>query len=138
MKFTNEQLEVIFDKTCGQCHICRKRMCFSNYGQFGRRGAWEVEHSNPRANGGTHNLNNLYAAHMRCNRSKGKCSTRSARTRYGYRGAPFSEKRKEQNAWKGAGAAALLSVLVPPHLRLGAALALTVAGGIAGYHRKPR
>ncbi len=137
MKFTDEQLEIIFDKTCGECHICRKRMCFSNYGQFGQRGAWEVEHSNARANGGTHSLNNLYAAHIRCNRSKGKCSTRSARGRHGYRCAPYSQPRKERNAWTGAGVAALCTVLVPPQLRVGAALVLSAVGAIAGYHKKP-
>lgn len=137
MRFTDEQLEVVFDKTCGECHICRKRMCFSNYGRFGRRGAWEVEHSNPRANGGTHNLNNLYAAHIRCNRRKGKCSTRSARAQHGHRCAPYSQKRKEQNAWRGAGAGALLSLFVPPQIRIGSALVLGVAGAIAGYNSKP-
>lgn len=137
MKFSDEQLEAIFDKTDGDCHICRKRLAFSNYGQFGRRGAWEVEHSNARANGGTHSLNNLYAAHIRCNRSKGKCSTRSARARHGYRCAPLSQKRKEQNAWTGAGMAALCAVFVPPQVRVGVAIVLSAAGAIAGYNKKP-
>lgn len=138
MKFSDEQLEKIFDKTCGECHICRKRLAYSNYGKVGRRGAWEVEHSNAQANGGTHNLNNLYAAHIRCNRSKGKCSTRSARARHGFRCAPYSQQRKKRNAWRGAGLAALCSIVAPPHLRVGAAIVLSLAGAILGYNKKSK
>jgi 5-methylcytosine-specific restriction endonuclease McrA len=78
----------IYDRTGGYCHICGKKVYFTNYGKFGERGAWEVEHSNARANGGTDRLNNLYAACISCNRAKGVQSTQSARAPHGRTSAP--------------------------------------------------
>lgn len=43
--------EAIFDRTQGLCHICRRRLAWSNYGIFGARGTWEAEHSVPQAVG---------------------------------------------------------------------------------------
>jgi hypothetical protein len=40
-------------------------------------------------------LNNLYAACIACNRSKGMRGTRVVRGRYGYRAAPYSTARRE-------------------------------------------
>ena len=51
MAYTDEQLSLIFDRTDGRCHLCGLKLCFGNYGRFGRRGAREVEHSNSRSNG---------------------------------------------------------------------------------------
>lgn len=79
MEWSDSQLSAIYDRTSGYCHICRKKLAFSNYACSGERGAWEVEHSVPRAAGGTDRLNNLFAACIDCNRSKGACSTRSCR-----------------------------------------------------------
>ena len=62
MGYDNDRLNDIFDKTDRDCHICGKRLAFSNYGVIGARGAWEVEHSVPRSRGGTDRLSNLYAA----------------------------------------------------------------------------
>ena len=90
MKFDDDTLNLIYDRTSGYCHLCRKRLAFKNYGFHGTRGAWEVEHSNPQANGGTHRLNNLYPACTRCNRSKGAASTRSIRSKNGWVRAPLS------------------------------------------------
>ena len=103
MKFDDETLDRIFHRTDGQCHICRKRLSFSNYGLVGKRGAWEVEHSRPRSKGGTNHRNNLYTACISCNRSKGNGTTASARAANGYRTAPLSEKKKNENAWAGGG-----------------------------------
>lgn len=112
MRYSDEQLEDIFDRTDGYCHICGGKLCFSNYGQWGERGAWEVEHSNPQCNGGSNRLCNLYAAHISCNREKGVVSTRSARARNGFSKAPLSKKKKKQirsrNRW-GWGAAGAFS-----------------------------
>lgn len=106
MSYTNDQLNDIFDRTSGYCHLCFTRLAFGNYGRLGARGAWEVEHSNPRANGGTNRLNNLYAACITCNRSKGLRATRMVRGRYGYRAAPYSTAKREalraRNALLGA------------------------------------
>lgn len=99
MKADDNKLERIYRRTDGQCHICRKRLCFGNYGATGKLGAWEIEHSRLRSKGGTDHLNNLYAACISCYRSKGNGTIASARN--GYRTAPLSEKRKNGNAWTG-------------------------------------
>jgi len=96
MPFTDEQLSRIFDRTDGRCHICGGKLCFSNYGQFGRRGDWELEHSNPRRKGGSDRLCNLYPAHISCNREKGSMATRTVRAWNGRTKAPLSRQRKEE------------------------------------------
>ena len=53
MSFDFERREQIFGKTDGDCHICGKKLAWSNYGIVGARAAWEVEHSVPRSAGGT-------------------------------------------------------------------------------------
>jgi 5-methylcytosine-specific restriction endonuclease McrA len=96
MKCSDERLNDIFDRTDGRCHLCGKRLAFCNFAKFGLRGAWEVEHSVPRARGGTNRLNNLYAACITCNRSKGTRRTRSVRAEWGYTRAPLSVRKKEE------------------------------------------
>jgi HNH endonuclease len=95
MPFGTERLERIFDRTSGKCHLCHRRLAFSNYGCPGRRGAWEVEHSRPRARGGTDHGNNLYPACCFCNRDKGVYSTRAARAWNRRCKAPMSRSRRE-------------------------------------------
>ena len=94
--YTNTQLNDIYDRTDGQCYICRKKLIWSNYGDPGNRGAWEVDHSNPRVKGGTDRILNLYAACIPCNRSEGSKSTRSQRTQFGYIKAPESRRKKAE------------------------------------------
>lgn len=136
MKCTDERLVAIFDRTDGHCHICGKKLCFSNYGQAGRRGAWEIEHSNPRCKGGTDRLCNLYAAHISCNREKGTRTTRTARAWDGRTKAPLSKGRKERirsnNRWGWGTASALLGAAVggPAGAVIGAALGALVGDGI--------
>lgn len=119
MGYSNERLEAIFHRTDGNCHICGGKLCFSNYGQLERRGAWEVEHSKPQCNGGSDRLCNLYAAHIPCNREKGIVTTRTARGRNGRTKAPLSKIKKEEirsrNRWGlgTAGAIAGASVAGP-------------------------
>jgi hypothetical protein len=92
----NEDIQRIYRRTDGRCHICGKKLCLSNYGLFGRKGAWEIEHSVAWANGGSDRLNNLYPACMRCNRQKGTVSTRTARRWNGRTRAPLSRTAKEK------------------------------------------
>lgn len=66
----NEILNEIYDKTDGYCRYCGKKICWKNYGEPGERGAWEVDHSNPRALGGTDRMSNLWPACIECNRDK--------------------------------------------------------------------
>jgi len=105
MSFTEEQLNDIYGRTSGYCHICHKKVAFKNYGQREARGAWEVEHSVPRAKGGTNHLNNLYPACIPCNRAKGTRKTKSVRAENGVSKAPLSitnrEKAKTENALAG-------------------------------------
>jgi 5-methylcytosine-specific restriction endonuclease McrA len=71
MRYSSDDLNAIYDRTSGYCHICKRKVAFCNYGALGRRGAWEVEHSHARAKGGSDRLGNLYAACIKCNREKG-------------------------------------------------------------------
>jgi len=68
--YTDERLEEIFDRTGGECACCEKQLSYSNYGQFGHRGAWEVDHRVPVSKGGSNNLRNLQAMCIDCNRAK--------------------------------------------------------------------
>ena len=96
MKLDSKTKRKIYDRTRGYCHLCSKKLAFTNYGKLGARAAWEIDHSNPRANGGTDRIYNLYAACISCNRSKQHGSTRSARAQNGRTRAPLSaEKRRK-------------------------------------------
>ena len=137
MAFTDQQLNDIYDRTFGRCHICRKKLAWKNYGVARAWAAWEVEQSRPRARGGTDHRNNLYAACIPCNRSKGRGSTTSARGAHGYTRAPLSRtKRREvrrSNAVDGAVVGAALGLLGGPGIALlGAAL-----GAKVGYEQNP-
>lgn len=108
MAFNEEERNQIYERTSGYCHICHKKLAFKNYGKVGARAAWEVEHSNPQANGGSNRLNNLYPACISCNRSKGASSTASARAKNGKTRAPLSlEKRKQAKAGNAVAGGAL-------------------------------
>jgi 5-methylcytosine-specific restriction endonuclease McrA len=126
--YSDEQRSRIYDKTSGYCHICKKKLAFTNYGRRGARGAWEVEHSVPRAAGGSHHGNNLYASCIPCNRTKGCGTTRTARRANGRTAAPLSRKARAEkrrgNAVVGAGAGALLGAMLGP--------AGIVVGGVVG------
>lgn len=136
----DQRLNDIFDRTDGHCHICGKRLCWSNYRVFRAKGCWEIEHSVPRARGGTERLNNLYPACISCNRSKQARGTRSVRAAHGRGAAPLSaaakRERRERNAGLGAalaaGGAYLLGVTSP----FGLGLAL-LGGGYLGHSQDP-
>ncbi|MDE1862838.1 MAG: HNH endonuclease [Thaumarchaeota archaeon] len=70
MGYSNDDLNYIFDKTNGNCRHCGKQLAFDNYGDRGARGAWEVDHSNPKAKGGTDHMRNLWALCWQCNLDK--------------------------------------------------------------------
>src|ERR1700730_11951536 len=112
MAYSTERLEDIFDRTSGYCHICGGKLSFCNYGIFGARGAWEVEHSRPRCEDGTDRLNNLYAAHISCNRSKQAICTRKARSQYGRSRAPLSAPRRSNAKYRNAVAGGFVGAVV--------------------------
>lgn len=137
MAYDVDKLERIFGKTHGRCHICRSPLSFSNYGKTDARKAWEVEHSVPRAKGGTDHLNNLFASCIACNRSKGSSTTRSARAKNGYTSAPLSKSKKINNALTGGVVGTLATFLVPPHLRVAGAIFGAVVGAVIGHEVEP-
>lgn len=126
MGYTAETLDWIYQRTSGKCHLCHEPLARCNYGRFGKRGAWEVEHSIARCKGGTDRLNNLYAAHISCNRSKCDVTTRTARGWHGQTRAPLSvDKRKKaivENTVLGfiAGGLGWAALLSPPGWIVGA------------------
>lgn len=94
MPFNKIELDQIYRRTSGYCHLCHKKLSRRNYGQFGKRGAWEVEHSVPRSNGGTDHMNNLFPACCGCNRDKSNMTTRTARRWNGKVKAPMSPTKR--------------------------------------------
>ena len=118
MAWSDEQLEAIYDRTSGYCHLCSKKLAYSNYAASGNRGAWEVEHSVPRACGGTDRMNNLYAACIDCNRSKQARSTRNCRVQNGRSRAPLNRAARAaartENALAGAGLGLLVGAAFGP------------------------
>ena len=136
MKWTAEKLRLIFDRTSGKCHICHGALEFSSYGKDDE---WEVEHSNPRANGGSDRLSNLYPAHIKCNRSKGTKSTRVARKRFDKTKAPLSVEKRRSAKIKFGLLNGLGMALVSTALRVTPAtgIALIVASAVTSYLRDP-
>jgi hypothetical protein len=137
MIVTGARLNAIYDRTSGYCHVCGKKVYFTNYGRFGRRGAWEIEHSVARVNGGTDRLCNLYAACISCNRKKQHFTTRTARRWHGRTLAPLSITRRRQarldNALTGAGLGLLCGL---PFGGMGA-IAGPIIGALFGNRQNP-
>jgi hypothetical protein len=135
MAYTTIELRTIYDRTTGRCHICRKKLSFTNYGVHGARASWHVEHSIPRAVGGTDRMNNLYAACIDCNIEKSTASTRSARAKYGRTRAPKSRTHRAEvrteNTATGAAVGGLIGWLIAPELMLVGLLAGAVVGNSA-------
>ncbi len=94
MIWDDETLINVYDKTDGYCHICGKKLSFINYGIPGKKGAWQVDHSKPKAKGGSDHPNNLYPACISCNLEKSDYLTRTARRWNGRKNAPLSKVKK--------------------------------------------
>ncbi|MCI0588409.1 MAG: HNH endonuclease [Planctomycetes bacterium] len=137
MRLGVEDVRGILRKTDYRCHICRGRLRLEGYGEGGEHG-WEVEHSKPRARGGSDYFRNLFPAHESCNRSKGTRTSRAARREYGYSGAPLSKEKKaairRRNALSGAAVLGLLGRVIwgGPGMVIGA-----LVGGILGHGESP-
>ncbi|MBI1804813.1 MAG: HNH endonuclease [Ignavibacteriae bacterium] len=137
MAYDEDTLNKIYDRTNGRCHICGKKLSFINYFQFGRKGAWEVEHSHPRVKGGSDHRNNLYAACISCNRGKGTVTTQTARAWYGRTKAPLSKVKRKEVRQSHAIAGALLGAFVGLFAGPGGALVGAAIGGKIGYDSNP-
>lgn len=108
MAYDATTLRTIYDSTGGDCHLCHRRVARVNYGRRGGRGAWEVDHSVPRAHGGTDRISNLKPAHIACNRSKQATATRAIRARHGKGRAPLSADARASKREKSGLAAGVL------------------------------
>ena len=57
------------------CGICGDVMFYGAHqsvkSQINSRGCWNIDHIIPSSKGGSNNINNLCAVHVRCNREKG-------------------------------------------------------------------
>lgn len=112
MAYDEEKLMRIYERTDGYCHICCKKLSYANYALPGKKGAWEVEHSRPRAKGGTDHLNNLYPACISCNRDKGTTTSQTARIWNGRKRAPLSRAGKKKARTENAVAGGVLGGLI--------------------------
>ncbi len=80
--YSEDELNRVFDKTDGSCYYCDKQLVFSNYGQQGQRGSWEVDHVVPLSAGGADDKRHRVPACFSCNRLKGAMSARQFRRTY--------------------------------------------------------
>ena len=105
---------------------------------FRKKGAWEVDHSLPRARGGADHLNNYYPACISCNRSKGAHTTKTARGWHGRNRAPLSSEKlqrvKTSNTIIGIIFGGIAGGLIGGKKGLGIGAA---AGGLIGYNTDP-
>ena len=118
MSYSKERLQRILERTDYRCHLCRKTLYLEDYGE-----TWEVDHSRPRAKGGTDSLRNLYAACKSCNRAKQADSSRNYRKGKGFESAPLSSAKRKGRAARGAGLG----------LAAGTALGNPLLGGVVGW-----
>jgi hypothetical protein len=138
--FDEATRRTVYNRTSGCCHLCHGPLSYCNYGNHGACGAWEIDHSVPRAQGGTDHLNNLYAAHTSCNRAKQARSSASVRRENGHARPPMSDaamrKLKEGDAWTGAFSGAVLGLRFGgfPGMLIGAAIG---AAGAYAVNRRP-
>lgn len=136
MAFSEEQRRRIFDRTAGRCHICGGGLTFAHYGRLDASTGWEVEHSVPKAAGGTDHGNNLYAAHSSCNRSKGAGSTQAARAVHGRTRAPLSAEKRQQAQQKNTGVGLGVGIAVgsaiggPPGAVIGGLIGAALGGSV--------
>ncbi|SRR6266513_1473621 len=137
MKHDDESLDRIYMRTNGRCHICRKQLARRSHGNVGERGAWEVDHSVPRSKGGRDHGNNFFPACVPCNRSKSNSSSARARAEHGYTRSPYSPAEREANTLIGGGIGLLLALLVPPPVRIGAAIVFGLIGAVVGNDLEP-
>ena len=138
MVISTERLQAIYVKTDGYCHICHRKLSFINYGMNGAKGAWHIEHSVPKARGGSNHLNNLYAACVSCNCEKGARHTQTIRRRNGVSRAPLSRAKKERiredNTFLGMTSGGLIGAALGP----GGMIVGVILGGLFGEDISPK
>ena len=91
MSYSQQQLNAIFMKTNGKCHICGGILARQSYGIMQTLGSWEVDHFVPQAKGGVDHFSNLFPACVFCNRSK-QDHRKMARRKHDFRVSLFLEE----------------------------------------------
>jgi len=71
MGYSDDELNIIYDKTDGHCYHCGKKIRWKHYGRRDYETGWEVDHLIPKALGGSDRRGNLVPACWRCNVEKG-------------------------------------------------------------------
>lgn len=137
MTYDKKTLRRMYDRTSGYCHLCGKKLAFTNYGRFGAKSAWSVDHSVALARGGADDLRNMRPACMSCNSSKGVVSSRTARGWNGRTRAPLSRevraRVKRSNAFGGGLLGGIVGAVGGP---VGIAAGIAV-GATIGYNLDP-
>jgi hypothetical protein len=138
MAHERERLDRIFRRTDGRCHLCGRKLEAGDYGNRHSDCGWEVDHSRPRAKGGSDHLNNLYPSHRRCNRSKGTRPARECRAEQGRSAPPVSRDRVRAAKRRGALGGSMIGG-VGGFLLTGPAGGTigTIVGGLLGACRDP-
>jgi 5-methylcytosine-specific restriction endonuclease McrA len=136
--YSKDSLSKIYFKTDGYCHICHRKLTFSNHGAQGNKGAWHVEHSVPKAKGGTNHLNNLYPACIKCNIEKGTVHTKTARSWSGNTRAPYSAKTKKKIRNNNTATGAIIGGTIGMLLGPGGAMLGAAIGGAIGNSNSPK
>ena len=72
MKFTDEQLKVIFHNTEGRCMYCGGKLSFSNCERAGQRDTWTVDLADHNLGGILDGSNHHFPAHIDCKQKKGR------------------------------------------------------------------
>jgi len=70
MRYSNDELNDLYELLDGSCFYCEKRISFKNYGVVGALGALEVDHFIPVVAGGVHHPDNWVPACVDCNTRK--------------------------------------------------------------------
>lgn len=136
--YDNDRLNRIYDKTDGYCHLCHKKLAFTNYGINGSKGAWHVEHSVPKAKGGTDHLNNLFPACIKCNITKSAYTTKTARAWNGKSRVPYNKAKKRQIKRGNTFGGAVIGGIIGSAFGPGGAVIGATLGGAIGNKNSPK
>lgn len=109
MSYSEDELDRIFASTDGRCQLCWSDLVRAEYGS-----QWEVDHSNPRARGGTDMERNLMPSCVSCNRSKQDRSNDVVRRENGHTRAPRSKQERNSRSTAGALLCALVGAAFGP------------------------
>ena len=137
MRYTDDELDRIYSRTRGKCHICHGQLARINYGLGQAKGTWEVEHSVPRSKGGADHLNNLFPAHITCNRDKSNRTTRTARRWNGKTRAPLSPEKYAKARVENTALGTAIGIITGLALGPGAWILCGLAGACIGHDLNP-